>query len=113
MGYVLGLRCGLFVWSLLWCGKGDALASGTSGVFVLLWASFVECFVGLVCSVVWCVFCVFGRLSAQICVYCVAVFWLFGGVPCSLVWCGVLVLLWGYFVVVCVFGGRCWGRFCR
>ena len=38
-----GLRCGLFLWSLLWCG-----------VFVLLWESFVECFVGLVCSVVWC-----------------------------------------------------------
>ena len=63
-GYVLGLRCGLFLWSLLWYGKGAALASGTSGVFVLLWESFVECFVGLVCSVVWCVFCDFGGLSA-------------------------------------------------
>ena len=52
-GYVLGLRCGLFLWSLL-----------RYGVFVLLWESFVECFVGLVCSVVWCVFCVFGGLSA-------------------------------------------------
>ena len=51
--YVLGLRCGLFLWLLLWYGKGDALASGTSGVFVLLWESFVECFMGLVCSVVW------------------------------------------------------------
>ena len=72
----------------------------------------MECFVGLVCSVVWCVFCVFGRLSAQICVYCVAVFWLFGGVPCPLVWCGVLVLLWECFVG-CFLGWVClrglWG----
>ena len=81
----LGLCFGLFggmVCPLVWCG-----------VLVLLWESFVECFV-----VCWCVFDSLAGLSAQICC-CVlgSVFWLFGGVPCPRVWCGVLGSFLGSF----------------
>ena len=96
--------CIVLLWvgfGMFWCGWFGVVCCGCS-VLVLLWGCFVGRFVVGVCG--W-VFVWLKRLN----MYCVIVFWLFGGVLCPLVWCGVLVLLWecfvGRFVVGCVFGG--------
>ena len=75
---------------LVWCGKGDALASSTSGVLVLFWDFFIVVVVVVARAVV--------------------VVWLvFEGLFCGVLWCGVLRCCRG---VVCVCGsvsGSCLG----